>query len=564
MPSGYSLTAPRKGSPRLQKYNEADDEWYSFGGGKGTHTDYDEELDEVVTYFSASPCPSCGGTEGWSESDGRTHHWCGHNADIETICGDCHSPITAKNPGISAIMDPIMKPHVKAMREAKGLKDHHPSGCLQCVEQHRISGKLPWTTDQQAYGYDYDPNAHWRLEDLPKNGDDDFTASRDVFEVVWDIIQKGYDFDNPDIYSVYHDLMNQKPKFENVDDVVGASLFSGGGGADLGFEMAGIPTVMGVEAEDAPLRAFKQNFPKAATMQTWLGEGDEGSVETMADHIEGVADGRPLHVQGSPPCVHSSNALPAHLRNESKTMDLQDWQYRLVDALEPRFKEGDLTSSVENVPRVKKLTSSNISGNTPPRWQEMAARAKPIRAGDMGSAQARNRFITGTGWDDKDIERPNKGPQTYSNYNSILDYLPHFEEEEKEIKGYKEEQLGRVLNQGNITQEQFNEIMSKPQLHTDSAINVGNRGGKGRTWNALRPMDKHTASLTGSNRPTHAWNRPLTNEEILMLGNFPLDYDLSGLNNQQAQKIVGNAVNPLAARSIGNAVLGRRAGRRVA
>ena len=49
-----------------------------------------------------------------------------------------------------------------------------------------------------------------------------------------------------------------------------------------------------------------------------------------------------------------------------------------------------------------------------------------------------------------------------------------------------------------------------------------------------------------------------------MLGNFPLDYDLSGLNNQQAQKIVGNAVNPLAARSIGNAVLGRRAGRRVA
>jgi len=394
-----------------------------------------------------------------------------------------------------------------------------------------------------------------------------FTASRDIFDVVWDIIQKGYDFDNPDIYSVYHDLMNQKPKFENVDDVVAVSLFSGGGGADLGLEMAGIPTVMGVEAEDAPLRAFRQNFPKAATMQTMLGEGDEGSVEAIADHIEGVADGRPLHAHGSPPCVHSSHALPADQRDEGKTMRLQDWQYRLIDALEPRFKEGDFTSSVENVPTVKKLTSSNISGNTPPRWQQLAGEAKTMRAADMGSAQQRDRFITGTGWDDNDIERPKKSPKGAfrSGWNSVLDYLPHFEEEEKEIRGHKKERLDELLNvHGSINQQKYNEYLAKPHLHESAATNPGSRGGKTRTQTALRPMDMHMSSLTGSNRPTHAWNRPLTNEEILMLGNFPLDYDLSGLNNQQAQKIVGNAVNPLAARSIGNAVLGRRAGRRVA
>jgi hypothetical protein len=185
---GEKEMSPFETTWRLLKYNEADEDWYRFGGGKGSHVLMEDG--EPVHYYSSSPCPTCGGTEGWhDDEEGNTHHWCGYNANIGAICGDCHSPINDMNPPIERIQTMEMIPHIKAMREAKGLKAHHPSGCLRCLEQHRTTGKLPYTIEQQAMGFPYNPDVHWRKEDLDDDTEilrsDTSKDLRDWFKEEW-------------------------------------------------------------------------------------------------------------------------------------------------------------------------------------------------------------------------------------------------------------------------------------------------------------------------------------------------------------------------------------------
>ena len=71
-----SVRYPIEAAFRLLKYNEADEEWFEFGGQEGKYTEYDEELDKVVTYFASSPCPTCGGTQGYFESDDAVIELC--------------------------------------------------------------------------------------------------------------------------------------------------------------------------------------------------------------------------------------------------------------------------------------------------------------------------------------------------------------------------------------------------------------------------------------------------------------------------------------------------------
>jgi hypothetical protein len=174
----------------LLKTIDADEEWYSYGGGKGSHYNAEDDVD----YFASSPCPSCGGTEGFADDpEDGVYHWCGHSADRESICGDCHSPITARNPSIDAIKTPENAPHIKALMEAKQVNTRGPAGCFNCLEQHRLTGKLPYTPIQEMMGYEYNRDVHWRAEDLKDNDSELFRASSDVFEGAWSLLKAPID-----------------------------------------------------------------------------------------------------------------------------------------------------------------------------------------------------------------------------------------------------------------------------------------------------------------------------------------------------------------------------------
>ena len=183
------------------KYNEMDEEWYSVGGQKGSHIVVEDG--ETIHYFDSSPCPSCGGTEGYYEVDGDTHHWCGYVDSVGLICGDCNSPINDLNPSLERIQTQEMMPAIHAMRDAKGLKEHHPSGCLRCLEQHRTTGKLPHNIEHRAMGIPFNPDLHWRKEDMDDDteilrSDDLAKDLRRWFKEKWvDVSRKDKDGKHP-------------------------------------------------------------------------------------------------------------------------------------------------------------------------------------------------------------------------------------------------------------------------------------------------------------------------------------------------------------------------------
>jgi len=205
----------------LLKTIDADEEWYSYGGGKGSHYNAEDDVD----YFASSPCPSCGGTEGFSDDpEDVVFHWCGHSADKESICGDCHSPITGRNPQIDAIKTPENAQHIKALRDAKKVYGG-PAGCFNCLEQHRLTGKLPHTPIQQMMGYEYNPDVHWRVEDLKDNDSELFRASSDVFEEAWSLLKDmrftlGTDDENrgPNDPALTFDFKGDQPLDEYEDE----------------------------------------------------------------------------------------------------------------------------------------------------------------------------------------------------------------------------------------------------------------------------------------------------------------------------------------------------------
>tara|TARA_B100000287_G_scaffold401183_1_gene421015 strand:- start:3410 stop:3949 length:540 start_codon:yes stop_codon:yes gene_type:complete len=163
--------------------NPADQEWFMYGGQEGTHIEIDEDSGDPITYFAGSPCPSCGGTQGYyedfwyggDEPKPMTYHWCGHAVDREQICGDCHSPITSDNPSLDSGLVPVDEKVMSAMRGAKGLGDKRTHsgnsglGCKNCYDRFAFDGLLPYNMETELVGIEFDPSVHWRYE---SQGDD--------------------------------------------------------------------------------------------------------------------------------------------------------------------------------------------------------------------------------------------------------------------------------------------------------------------------------------------------------------------------------------------------------
>ena len=81
------------------------------------------------------------------------------------------------------------------------------------------------------------------------------------------------------------------------------------GGADLGFEGAGIPVVASVDAMPAANRLREANF-EGDVIEGYIGT-DQGMLhpDDLVERYADAAQGRKLHYHASPPCQAFSRAM---------------------------------------------------------------------------------------------------------------------------------------------------------------------------------------------------------------------------------------------------------------
>jgi site-specific DNA-cytosine methylase len=397
-----------------------------------------------------------------------------------------------------------------------------------------------------------------------------FHASEDAFEIAWDTLLKGRDYLDPEIYSAYHNLMNRPKKQKNPHNVVGNTTFSGWGGTDVGLEMSGLEPGIGVENDPIAAERFRANFPDHELIEATLGEGEgELGHKELAGRMIDHADGRPVFLSQSAPCINSSNARPGE-KDHAQTMLLQNYTFDLANELRRKLGKNQFVSAFEQTPNIKEpiLASGQQKWKQPPAWvKRMVERSKPTYAADFGSAQQRNRFY---GLDQLiDIERPfdeAPGQKFRSNWNTVKDFLPHMEEEEHDNFESKSDYILGLLANGVIDPKIATKLLTEPHItHHGTPFPGRGRGHtpspwtsekKGYSWHGTKPIDSHMSSLTSSNIPGHLGVGPLSQKDVLALGNFPMNYKLGDTTAAQSQRGIGNAVNPLVARAMADAVLG--------
>lgn len=340
------------------------------------------------------------------------------------------------------------------------------------------------------------------------------------------------------------------------------SLFTGAGGACLGFRMAGYRVVFANEFVEAARDTYRANFPDVP-----IDDRDirELSGETVRDVIgQGEVD----VLEGSPPCASFSTAgkksegwgaSAPYSDTEQRTDDLFFEYARLLKELQPKV------FVAENVPGLARGVSLGYLKEIATALKACGYRvgAQLIDASLLGVPQKRERiFFTGVR---EDLNREPRFPVPLSYQYTLADAIPYIEEVRLGAHGFQDE---------NIVND------SRP-MTTIAASGLGSykyevieKYAIGKEWHKLAPGEGSRkyfllsrasyekplltvtagggqidrASVTHSSQP-----RKFTIDELKRLCGFPDDFVLTGDYAQQWERL-GRAVMPPVARAIAEAI----------
>ena len=123
------------------------------------------------------------------------------------------------------------------------------------------------------------------------------------------------------------------------------SLFSGAGGLDYGFRLAGFRPALAIDISQAAIATYKRNHPGTAAVCLDLATADPSEIlglwENNANGLE------PIGIIGGPPCQAFSSSNVHQTRNDPRRKLL--WNYaRIVKAFTARY--GTDFFAMENVP----------------------------------------------------------------------------------------------------------------------------------------------------------------------------------------------------------------------
>lgn len=314
-----------------------------------------------------------------------------------------------------------------------------------------------------------------------------------------------------------------------------ASLFSGCGGSDLGFEMAGFRTIFASEFVDRAREAYHANFPTVPI--------DGGDVRDLKPEkvIEMAGTAAIDVLSGSPPCASFSmgarhdggleggwGKVKEYGRTKKqRTDDLFHEYIRMLEALKPR------AFVAENV-------FGLVRGKAKGHFLEFLAlmkglgyrvRVRALDAQWLGVPQVRSRVIFVGIREDLGIdpEHPRPLPYRYTIGEALVGCSP-FVEPDAEIEGFAIEAQAAKLEPGQKSEKFFN--LRRLRADEPSRTILASSGHPG----AAGPLHPN-----GLRKPSIA--------ELKRLCSFPDDFVLTGSYEEQWERL-GRAVPPLMMKAV--------------
>ena len=415
-------------------------------------------------------------------------------------------------------------------------------------------------------------------------------APEALFQKAWSsMLMKASNVDKDILEQMKQNYDLRFPQMPMRDDATAITEFAGMGGADLGFERAGIPVSASVDAMSAANRLREANF-EGDVIEGYIGT-DQGMLhpDDLVERYADAAQGRKLHYHASPPCQAFSRAMR---RSGPSGMDEQELHENRLKAwpmignafytVEQLMKHPDVNLnswSLEEAPGVVDFVNEHpelLDPYVSPPFKKIIMallRDKPnakMDAVDYGVPTTRGRMFIGQGWDKNPTHyKATKKPQAGRLPSpSILDFLPHLEQEEKDNFANKKAIIDELLSRGQLNQEAAKTLLNQSFV-TQMGSAFPGRGSKGKTpavWNderrstAFKHFKPVTETSTGitHNMLAHLYNRMLEPEEVAFAQGIDPTYNFEPARDMYYRYITpkGNKKSiPALKQTIGNVVV---------
>lgn len=323
------------------------------------------------------------------------------------------------------------------------------------------------------------------------------------------------------------------------------SIYSGGGGIDLGFHKAGFITVFATDIWDKACETLEFNYPNTEVVCDSIVDIDFLNIKDKYGDIDGLV--------GGPPCPPFSKSRFYRTEKKRGINDIDGFvtisnYFRAVEELKPKFflfenVHGFVYKPHKDALEFLKLEANRIGYNIT---------SKVVNTANYGIPQTRERFIcVGVKKsfqkfvfpEETHCEPSKNSDDNFENWVTAGDVLNDIDfdlpEDEKMKAGSKHKQLLEQVPPGDnylfFTEKRGH---PNPQFKWRS-----------RYWSFLlklspnRPSWTIQASHSNNMGPFHWKNRFLRIQEIKRIQTFDDDYKLLGSYREQWRQ-VGNAVPP--------------------
>ena len=345
------------------------------------------------------------------------------------------------------------------------------------------------------------------------------------------------------------------------------SLFSGCGGLDLGLERAGFETVFASDLDAYCAESYQQNLPGVPFYQGTAGDLDKRLLASVSD---GATLDEIALLAGGPPCPPFSKSR-FYRKDKPRALDdavgeeTINAYLTVLEAVRPR------AFILENVAglayKVHESALELILATAADLGYHL--RSQVINAADYGVPQIRERFFI-VGMLDEPFEFPDpthaKAPSEDLMSSHRLPWVTagaaigdlDTEENADDTGHFAGGKYHHLLHE--VPPGQNYLYFTEKRGHPDPKFEW-----RSRYWSFLLKLSPDLPSWTIQARrsnnmgPLHWRNRILRIEEVKRLQTFPDDWQLSGTVERQWRQI-GNAVPPLLAEALGEAIARQLAG----